>query len=286
MTRHALVVEDEQDTGIVLAELLKRWDYQPTVLREGTTAISWVRENKPDLILLDLLLPDMDGFEICEALKLERETNLIPIIMISALTSRDDKIKGLRVGANQYLPKPFSASQLETAVKEVMSWQEDVQQQGKHGEIRFELQSDFRFLEELNNLLSALFLFSGLTETQSQQLSMAVREMGTNAIEWGHRKQIDRLVTVDYHIDAEKVTIEITDTGPGFNPTQIPHAAQSEDPVSHMMVRETLGIREGGFGILMSRGLVDDLQFNEQGNQVRLIKYFPAINENASDEED
>jgi hypothetical protein len=55
----------------------------------------------------------------------------------------------------------------------------------------------------------------------------------------------------------------------------VPHAATPDDPVGHMMVRETLGIREGGFGILMSRGLVDDLQYNEKGNEVRLVKRFP-----------
>src|SRR5213076_2203623 len=93
--------------------------------------------------------------------------------------------------------------------------------------------------------------------------------------EWGHKKQIDRIVTVDYRIDNEKVTIDIKDTGPGFNPQNLPHAANDDDPVGHMMVRETLGIREGGFGILMSRGLVDELEYNEKGNDVRLVKYCP-----------
>ena len=58
--------------------------------------------------------------------------------------------------------------------------------------------------------------------------------------------------------------------------TKLPHAANPEDPTTHMMVREVLGLREGGFGILMARGLVDDLQYNETGNEVRLIKYFAA----------
>ena len=61
----------------------------------------------------------------------------------------------------------------------------------------------------------------------------------------------------------DKITITIRDTGPGFNPSNLPHAAQEDDPIKHMMVRETLGIREGGFGILMSQGLVDEMQYNE-----------------------
>jgi CheY-like chemotaxis protein/anti-sigma regulatory factor (Ser/Thr protein kinase) len=275
MARKVLIVEDELDTGRLLAEHLRRWGFEPTIMVEGRPAVSWVREQKPDLVLLDLLLPDIDGFEICELLKLERETNLIPIVMITALTSSDDKVRGLKVGANQYLTKPFTADALHRAIQNAFLWREEIKSQGTHGAVRFQLQSDMRYLDELNSLLSSMFLYSGLTQSQAKQLTTAVRELGTNAIEWGHRKQINEIVTVDYHIDAEKITIVIRDTGPGFNPQHVPHAASLDDPVSHMMVRELLGLRDGGFGILMSRGLVDDLEYNETGNEVRLIKYFP-----------
>jgi CheY-like chemotaxis protein len=276
MSRIALIVEDEHDTGHLLAEFLRRWGFDPTVLVEGKPAISWVRNNRPDLILLDLLLPGMDGFTICENLKLDRDTNLIPIIMITALTDPEDKVHGLQVGANRYLTKPFTAQELHKAILEVYDWRENLQKNGTEGEIRFQLQSDAQYLEELNHLLGSLFLFSGLSEQQVKQLTTAVREMGTNAIEWGHKKQIDRIVTVVYHIDPDKITITIRDTGPGFDPRNLPHAAHPDDPVGHMMVRETLGLREGGFGILMSQGLVDEMNYNEAGNEVRLIKYFPV----------
>lgn len=279
MTRKALVVEDEQDTGDLLAEHLRRWGFDPTVLREGKPAINWVHHHKPELILLDLLLPDMDGFEICELLKLERETNLIPVVMITALTSHEDRVHGLKVGANQYLTKPFTVDDLYRGIQNAFSWREEIRSQGMNGAIRFQLQSDTKYLEELNGLLSSIFLYSGLSETQAKQLITAVRELGTNAIEWGHQKNVDLIVTVDYHIDDEKITISIKDMGKGFDPNKLPHAAQEDDPVSHMMVRESLGMREGGFGIMLSRGLVDDLQYNEEGNEVRLIKFFPSIKE-------
>jgi CheY-like chemotaxis protein/anti-sigma regulatory factor (Ser/Thr protein kinase) len=278
MARCVLVVEDEHDTGEILAGLLRRWGYEPTVLHEGKPAIAWVQQHRPDLILLDLLLPDIHGYSICEALKLERETNLIPIVMVTALSAPEDKIRGLQVGANRYLTKPFTADQLHRTVEEALAWKDDLQRRGTEGMIRFHLQSDTQYLEELNHLLSALFLFSGLSQTHAKQLATAVREMGTNAIEWGHSKQVDRIVTVDYTIDADKITIVIRDTGPGFDPQHLPHAANAEDPVGHLMVRETLGLREGGFGILMARGLVDELTYNETGNEVRLVKYFPRRN--------
>lgn len=273
MTRTALVVEDETETGQLLAEHLRRWGFEPTVLDRGEPAISWVRQNHPDLILLDLLLPDIEGFKVCEDLKLEKETNLIPIIMITALPGEDPRIRGLKVGANRYLTKPFTSDDLHQAIEDVFSWKEAIQGRGTHSAIRFQLQSDTQYLEELNGLLSSLFLYSGLTDAQTKQFMTAVRELVTNAIEWGHKKQVDRIVTVDYHFDAEKITMFIRDTGTGFDPGNLPHAASPEDPISHMMVREALGLREGGFGIMMSRGLVDEMKYNESGNEVRLVKF-------------
>src|SRR5262245_4624254 len=228
MSRIALIVEDEKDTGVLLGEHLRRWGFDPTVLTEGTPALPWVRQNKPDLILLDLLLPGMDGFTICENLKLDRETNLIPVIMITALTDPDDKVHGLQVGADRYLTKPFTAAELQRAIREVFEWRETIQKSGTEGVIKFQLQSDTQYLEELNHLLGSLFLFSGLSETQVKQLTTAVREMGINAIEWGHQKQVDRIVTVLYHIDPDKITITVRDTGPGFDPKNLPHAAKPD----------------------------------------------------------
>jgi CheY-like chemotaxis protein/anti-sigma regulatory factor (Ser/Thr protein kinase) len=274
MKRKALIVEDEQDLAAILSEHLRLWGFEPTVLLEGKDVVEWTRRHRPTVILLDLMLPDIDGYTICETLKLDRDTNLIPVIMTTALSDREDRVRGLQVGANHYLTKPFTADTLNHSIQNALNWLEDLRTNGTQGEVRFHLQSDTNYLEELNHLLGSLFLFSGMGPQQIKQFTTAVREIGTNAIEWGHKKQIDRIVTVDYRIDPEKITIEIKDTGPGFNPSNLPHAAQPDDPIGHMMVRETLGLREGGFGIMMSRGLVDEMAYNDKGNEVRLIKYF------------
>jgi DNA-binding response OmpR family regulator len=274
MTRKALIVDDEKELALILAEHLKHWGFEPTMLYEGKDVVEWVRKNQPAVVLLDLMLPDIDGYSICETLKLDRETNMIPVIMVTARTDQEDKIHGLQVGANTYLTKPFTADAIYQAIQDALNWLEDLKTNGTQGEIRFHLQSDTHYLEELNHLLGSLFLFSGLTQQQVKQLTTAVRELGTNAIEWGHKRESDRIVTVDYRIDPEKIMIDIKDTGPGFNPENLPHASKDEDPFGHIMVRETLGLREGGFGILMSRGLVDEMAYNDKGNEVRLIKYF------------
>jgi anti-sigma regulatory factor (Ser/Thr protein kinase) len=78
---------------------------------------------------------------------------------------------------------------------------------------------------------------------------------------------------VTYRIDGSKVVIVIRDTGPGFDRGNLPHAARPDDPVGHMEVRESLGLRDGGLGILMAEGLVDELSYNDAGNEVQLLKY-------------
>src|SRR5439155_21615004 len=142
-------------------------------------------------------------------LKLDRETNLIPVVMVTARDQHQDKVHGLQVGANYYLTKPFTVEQLHSAIDEVFSWRDDLQKRGTAGEIHFQLQSDTQYLEELNHLLASLFLYSGLSQTQIRHLTMAVRELGCNAIEWGHRKHVEEILTVTYRIDPEKITIYI-----------------------------------------------------------------------------
>src|SRR5207302_9877720 len=108
MTRKALIVDDEVELGQLLAEHLRRWGFAPRLHTAGTDAVEWARHEKPELILLDLMLPDIDGYSICETLKLDRETNRIPIIMTTALSGHEDRVRGLQVGADRYLTKPFT----------------------------------------------------------------------------------------------------------------------------------------------------------------------------------
>ncbi|MDB5321977.1 MAG: response regulator with CheY-like receiver domain and winged-helix DNA-binding domain [Phycisphaerales bacterium] len=274
MAGRALIVEDEVELSELFTEILHRRGLDAVVLHEGAPAPAWIRDHAPDLVLLDLMLPDKSGYAVCEEVKLDRKTNLIPIVMVTARSAHQDMVKGLAVGANEYVTKPFTLDQLNAAIDRALAWRDELCRCGAKEEIHFELKSDACFLEELNHMLSSLFLYSGLPGDSIRQLTTAIREMGMNAIEWGHRKQGDLLVNITYRIDKDRVVIVIRDSGPGFNPARVPHAADPEDPVKHMEVRDALGLRVGGFGILMARGLVDDLQYNDAGNEVRLVKYF------------
>jgi DNA-binding response OmpR family regulator len=276
MTRHVLIVEDDAALGGLLAEDLSASGLRTTLLSEGRPAADWVRRHRPDLVLLDLMLPDVDGYAVCKELKLDRETNRVPLVMVTALAREEDRVRGLEVGANDYLTKPFSRQQLYAAIAGAFAWRRELERHGTAGEVRFEMRSHLRHLDQLNQLLASLFMYTPLSPAQVQQLAMAVHEVGANAIEWGHRNQAERIVTVTYRLDAAKVVIVVRDRGPGFDPSDLPHAARPDDPLGHVGVRESLRLREGGYGILMARGLVDELRYNPAGNEARLVKYYAA----------
>jgi two-component system OmpR family response regulator len=274
MQRTVLIVDDERDTNDILAAMAQSRDFKPIQLFAGSQVFAAVREHTPDLILLDLMLPDLDGFTICDRLKRNRDTNLIPIIMVTALHDANHRAAGVRVGANGYLTKPFTPDQLFAAMDKAMAWRHEHASLGSTGEINFDVRSESGYLQQANDMLADLFAHTSLTERQIKDLRQAIMEMGGNAIEWGHRKNTDLLLQITYRIDPEAVTLIIRDQGPGFNPRKLPHAASEEDPIAHLDIRNELGIREGGFGIMLARGLVDEFRYNDKGNEVTLIKRF------------
>jgi two-component system OmpR family response regulator len=220
------------------------------------------------------MLPDRDGFEICEQLKRNRETNLIPVVMVTSLNDPNHRLSGVRVGANGYLTKPFTPHQLFEAIDAALAWRDEHASKGTTGEINFDIRSEVTYLQQTNDMLADLYLHTPLTERQVKDLKQVVNEMGGNAIEWGHRKNAELTVRITYRIDPEKVTLIIKDQGPGFDPGHIPHAASDDDPIGHLDLRNEQGIREGGFGIMLAKGLVDEFHYNDSGNQVTLIKRF------------
>jgi DNA-binding response OmpR family regulator len=274
MPRTVLIVDDERDANDMLAHMVRARGHEPVQLFVGNEVVNTVRDHAPDLILLDLMLPDVDGFTICEQLKRDRATNLVPVLMVTALHDPSNKLNGIRVGANGYLTKPYTPAQLFKAMDEVLAWRKEHLTRGTTGEIRFDIRSEAAYLQQVNDMLADLFAHTELTDRQIKDLRQVVMEMGSNAIEWGNRKNAELTLQITYRIDPGAVTLIIRDEGPGFDPENIPHAASPDDPIAHLDLRNEMGIREGGFGIMLARGLVDEFRYNETGNEVTLVKRF------------
>jgi len=117
MVEKILVVDDEISLQETLAYNLKKEGYEIEVAGDGTTAIELARQMKPDLIILDVMLPGLDGFEVCRILRQEMST---PVLMLTARDDEIDRVVGLEVGADDYLSKPFSMRELIARVKAML----------------------------------------------------------------------------------------------------------------------------------------------------------------------
>ena len=107
-----LIVEDDPETVKLVKFILEKNDYSTISAKDGKEGLRMARERKPDLIILDLMLPGMDGYRVCETLKAEPDTKDIPIIMLTALDTGPDFEKALEKKADWYITKPFEAQHL------------------------------------------------------------------------------------------------------------------------------------------------------------------------------
>lgn len=267
-----LVVEDDRDLSALICELLQIEGYRAEAVYDGRAASRRVTENPPDAVILDLMIPELSGFEVCQQLKFSRLTNRIPVLMLTAASAPKSRQNGLSVGADHYLLKPFAPDHLLAVLRDAL--QHGLEVGRGHTSVMLRLQSDSQHREQLNDLLSELLTLTPMSEDQIWRLRYAALEMIENAAEWGNRRQKDLVVALNYEVREDSVKFTITDEGPGFDPTNIPHAASGEDPIAHMEIRKKLGLRDGGFGILTARGFVDEFTYSPSGNQVTMVAYF------------
>jgi diguanylate cyclase (GGDEF)-like protein len=117
-----LVVDDEEHIRKIVRFQLERAGYTVDTAEDGIEALKAVDQSHPDLVLLDLMMPNMDGYEVCRRLKSNYQTNHIPIIMVTAKADLENKLQGFEDGANDYIAKPFAITELLVRVKNVLQW--------------------------------------------------------------------------------------------------------------------------------------------------------------------
>lgn len=120
MKERILIVEDDKDIVRMLDYNLKKEGFRTTAVSDGEDAVDSAVKDPPAIVLLDLMLPGIDGLEVCRILKAERKTASVPIIMLTAKAQEADKVVGLELGADDYMTKPFSPRELVARVKAVL----------------------------------------------------------------------------------------------------------------------------------------------------------------------
>jgi DNA-binding response OmpR family regulator len=109
---HVLVAEDDRDIGVLITHYLERAGWTAHLAPSGTDALAYAGRERVDLVILDVMLPGMSGLDVCRALRAEKKTAAIPIIMVTARAEETDRIAGLEIGADDYVSKPFSPNEL------------------------------------------------------------------------------------------------------------------------------------------------------------------------------
>ena len=120
MSGRVLVVDDVATNRLLLRAKLSSAYYDVVVAENGTQALEMARREQPDMVMLDVMMPDMDGFAVCAALKASSETSHIPVIMVTALDTPEERIRGLEAGADDFLSKPFNDLALFARVRNLM----------------------------------------------------------------------------------------------------------------------------------------------------------------------
>lgn len=160
MKKQILIVEDEHDCAELLSYHLRKENYQTVIARNGEEAIDAVQCRTPDAILLDVMMPELNGWEVCRILRESSKGKALPIIMLSALSDEEERVKGLSLGADDYVSKPYSMKELLLKIRKHLDRQQTIIQYKNREK---EQDTTLRYMvHELRNSLTTIGGFSSI----------------------------------------------------------------------------------------------------------------------------
>ena len=195
-----LIVDDESDALEILGFKLREAGFNPIFAKDGTRAIAAARDEKPDLMVLDLMLPEVDGLEVCKILRRDANTAKMPIIMLTARAAEMDRGVGLELGADDYVTKPFSPRELVLRIRKLLARNSSTPESGayiKIGDIEIDIPTHVVKLagKEVTLTLTEFNLLEILAKRRGRVQS---RERLLQDV-WGYENPIDSR-TVDTHM--------------------------------------------------------------------------------------
>jgi CheY-like chemotaxis protein len=275
--RHVLVVDDDGALRHAIAALLDQAGYRTEQASDGREALSKLQQEPVDLLLLDIGLPGMSGLDVLAQIRSQAAPP--PVIMMTADDTPETLLQSFRAQAQRFIRKPFPPRRIVEIVSDVLAapalaclpievvsavpeWVEIV------APCALEVGERVReFVIQLDATLPV---------DVRESVAQAFRELLTNAIEWGGHLDPQRTVRISCIRTRRMLLYRIADPGEGFDISGLAHAAISNpehDPLAHDRVREAMGLRPGGLGLVMTRAFVDDVIYNEKRNEVVLVKY-------------
>ncbi|MCI0526112.1 MAG: response regulator transcription factor [Nitrospira sp.] len=200
MSKKLVVIEDDQDITRLVTHYLTKEGYAIKSSQDGIKGLQLIKQEKPDLVILDLMLPEMDGLEVCKRLRADPKTSALPIIVLTAKGEESDKIVGLELGADDYVTKPFSPKELLARVKALFRRSERQVEESTHhryGQISLDVaRHEVRVKDEEIKLTAKEF--SLLVQLLKNKGRVMTREVLLDKV-WGYDSDVTTR-TVDVHI--------------------------------------------------------------------------------------
>jgi anti-sigma regulatory factor (Ser/Thr protein kinase)/CheY-like chemotaxis protein len=285
--RAALLVGEDAELKGQLRGILEPGLWVRHVVADNAEALVMASRRKFDLILTSAKTSGREDVELLRKLRFARPHTRL--IILAEESTPADVIASMREHAFSYFSKPFSPDALAVMIRHAIEdpcWDDGIDVLSATSEwIQIRARCD---LKTADRVLQFFEEIAELPNPERSAVGMSFREMLINAIEHGGRLDPDEQVEISYLRVRHMVTCRISDPGEGFTLDEIPHAAIAnppDDPLHHFEYREAKGMRPGGFGVLVTQGLVDELVYNEQGNEVVLIKYLnlePGVSQDNS----
>lgn len=151
-----LIVDDDESFSAMVKDLLEDFNYQAEIASDGPACLEYCRNSAPDLILLDIQMPGMNGFEVCRILKSEPQTNKIPIVLLSGLTDVDSKIRGFSLGVFDYVTKPLVHEELLARIESILGRQRMLEQDVEASKLDTVRQLSVTLADRINNPLAGI----------------------------------------------------------------------------------------------------------------------------------
>ena len=277
VARHVLVVDDDRALRLAITALLQAAGYRTDQAGDGPEALQKLRQQPVDLMLLDIGLPGMSGLDV---LAQARETESPPrVVMMTADDTPEALLRSFRGQAHWFVRKPFAPARIVEIVNDVLKASAAASLpitvvSARPEWLELIAPCSLEVAERVQDFV--MQLDAKLPQEVRESVAQAFRELLSNAIEWGGRLDPGRTVRISCLRSQRMLLYRIADPGEGFDIDRLSHAAISnpdDDPLEHHRVRQDLGLRPGGLGLVMTRALVDELIYNERRNEVVLIKY-------------
>jgi CheY-like chemotaxis protein/anti-sigma regulatory factor (Ser/Thr protein kinase) len=270
-----LVVDDDPALHQVLEDALKGDGHTLLHTIDAKKGLDLIERENVDLALIDYVMPEMDGFEFLDRLRSNHPQ--LKAIMITAYGTPEAVLNALRKQVCDFLVKPFNLADLRAAISTALDEDKLIKIDvisARPEWVQLRVPCDLAAVPLLQRLL--LQLKADLPENTREAMAYAFREMLNNAIEHGGKLDPTKYVEVLCVRLKRAIIYWIKDPGEGFDPEKLEHAAvnnPSGDPFRHVTIRDEKGLRAGGFGILLTRQLIDELVYNERRNELMFVKY-------------